>query len=265
MKFNSKLTHNELFELLEELHDKYNRQSFISDDPISVPHSFSAKEDIEIAGFFSATIAWGQRPQIVKNARWLMALMDNAPYDFIVNHSQSDFEQVKKFYYRTFQFVDLEFFIRVLRDIYINKGGLENLLTEAWLESRKMEQVLITLFDTFVKINHLPRSMKHVANISMGSSAKRLNMFLRWMVRSDKRGVDFGIWKNFPTSALFIPLDVHSGRVARELGILKRKQNDWNAVVELTSALRTFDPLDPVKYDFALFGAGVDKNIDWNI
>lgn len=256
MKINSNPSYREYKDLLEELFNKYNRSDFISDDPISIPHRFTKKEDIEIAGFFSAILAWGQRKQIIKSAGQLMDLMDNAPFDFIQNSDEADIEQLKRFYYRTFQYADLEFFIRVLKDLYINRGGLESLISEAYLKSHDIKNALVFLFETFENKPHLIRSMKHVANISKGSSAKRLNMFLRWMVRSDNRGVDFGIWKKIPSSALYIPLDVHSGRVARELGLLNRKQDDWKAVEELTGVLKKFDSADPVKYDFALFGAG---------
>jgi uncharacterized protein (TIGR02757 family) len=259
MKIYSNLSHNELFDLLEELHNRYNRRSFIDDDPISIPHRYSVKKDIEIAGFFSAILAWGQRSQIVKNAGLLMDLMDNVPADFIINSEKSDIARLRKFYYRTFQFSDLEFFVWVLKEIYSKHGGLENLVAESYMDTGDLKNSLITIFNTFESIPHLPRSLKHIANIAKGSSAKRLNMFLRWMVRNDNRGVDFGIWKSIPASALYIPLDVHSGRVAREFNLLTRLQNDWKSVEELTSKLRIFDPSDPVKYDFALFGAGVDK------
>lgn len=250
----------EIKELLELLHDRYNCVAFIEEDPISVPHSFSKKEDIEIAGFLAATIAWGQRSQIVKNARYLMNLMDQAPAEFVCGASEAELNRIDCFYYRTFQTADLRFFIRTLRTIYLT-GGLEKIFTEAYQKQQRLSDGLMALYQFFSEIPHEDRSMKHLANIQAGSSAKRLNMFLRWMIRHDKRGVDFGIWKTIPASALYLPLDVHSGRTARELLLLERKQNDWKAVLELTEKLRQFDANDPARYDFALFGAGVDKSI----
>ncbi len=250
----------EIKELLELLHDRYNCAAFIDEDPISVPHSFSKKEDIEIAGFFSATLAWGQRSQIVKNARLLMNLMDGAPAEFVCGASEEELKRIDRFYYRTFKATDLRFFIRTLRLIYF-QGGLERIFSEAYQKQHTLEAGLIALHQFFCCTTHEARSMKHLANVGEGSSAKRLNMFLRWMIRHDKRGVDFGLWKTIPASALYLPLDVHSGRTARELLLLNRKQNDWKAVVELTENLRQFDANDPARYDFALFGAGVDKNI----
>lgn len=248
----------ELKDLLEELHERYNRVDFIACDPISVPHSFSRKEDIEIAGFFAAIMAWGQRSQIIKNANLLMDLMDRAPFDFVHNASKKDLSRLDKFYYRTLKSVDVCFFIEVLKRLY-RQSSLEILFSDSYKRSGDLKDGLITLHSYFLGCEHQQRSMKHIANAEKGSSAKRLNMFLRWMIRSDIRGVDFGIWENIPASALYIPLDVHSGRVARDLEILKRKHNDWKAVVELTSNLRLFDPADPVKYDFALFGFGIDS------
>lgn len=249
-------------EILETLFDKYNRISFIESDPISIPHQFSLKEDIEISGFLSASLAWGQRNQIIKNGKYLLSLMDNAPYDFVVNSGSNDLAVLDRFYYRTFKSEDTVFFIQALKFIYLNCGGLEKLFTDSFKNSFDIKPGLVRLYHVFSKIPHKNRSMKHIANVEKGSSAKRLNMFLRWMVREDNRGVDFGIWHGIPSSALYIPLDIHSGNTARELKILWRKQNDWKSVLELTQALRNFDPEDPVKYDFALFGAGVDqKNI----
>ena len=246
-------------DLLEELFDKYNRKSFIEDDPISIPHQYTEKKDIELSGFFAAAIAWGQRSQIIKNANYLMQLMEYAPYDFVLNASDDEMQSVKKFYYRTFKGVDLEFFIRALRHIYKNHQGLEGVFVSSYNNESGTAPGLKKLYALFNGVDHEQRSMKHLANISKGSSAKRLNMYLRWMVRHDDRGVDFGLWNDIPSSALYIPLDVHSGRTARELHLLMRKQDDWKAVVELTENLRLFDVNDPVKYDFALFGASIDK------
>lgn len=247
----------ELKELLEELYDRYNRVEFIEDDPISIPHAFHEKEDIEVAGFFSAILAWGQRPQIIKSAKALMEVMDNAPYDFVMHASESELKRLNKFYYRTFQSVDALFFVQVLRSVY-KLGGLEALFTQS-VQQGGVFEALTALFNQFQSVPHQNRSMKHLANVQKGSSAKRLNMYLRWMVRLDNRGVDFGIWKNISPSELYLPLDVHTGNSARYLGILKRKQNDWKAVEELTQNLQKFDRMDPVKYDFALFGGGVEK------
>jgi uncharacterized protein (TIGR02757 family) len=259
MKLISNLSPLECKELLDELSDRYNRPSFIGCDPISVPHSFNIKEDIELSAFLTAIISWGQRSQIIKKASLLMEMTDNAPFDFVVNSNDNEINRLATFYYRTFQFSDLEFFVKTLKSIYLQDGGLENLISAEYLKSGSLKEALILLFRKFECQPHQLRSMKHIANVAKGSSAKRLNMFLRWMVRSDNRGVDFGLWKQIPASALYIPLDVHSGRVARELKLLVRNQDDWKAVEELTNMLRKFDPTDPVKYDFALFGAGEDK------
>lgn len=258
MKYSPKLNTEEQKEILTELYNRYNRLSFVEKDPISIPHRFSKKEDIEISGFLSALIAWGQRSQILKKASQLMQMMDNSPCDFVLNASKNDIYRLSSFYYRTFKYVDLLFVLRGLRIIYTSKNGLEELFTSEFKKTGTVESGLIKLYEIFNQTEHEERSMKHIANISNGSSAKRFNMFLRWMVRSDARGVDFGIWKNVNPSALFIPLDVHTGRTARLLGLLARKQNDWKAVRELTIKLQEFDADDPVKYDFALFGAGVD-------
>ncbi len=250
---------NHTIEILEELHDRYNRVEFIETDPISIPHRFLKKEDIEIAGFFSAILAWGQRSQIIKSANWLMELMENEPYSFTMQAGKKELCRLEKFYYRTFQSVDALFFFRAVREIYLNYGGLEKVFTRAFQEEKNMENGLKKLYSLFDAVPHEGRSMKHIANIAKGASAKRLNMFLRWMIRKDNRGVDFGLWEQIPSSALFIPLDVHSGRIAREFGLLLRKQNDWKGVLELTNTLRQLDPDDPVKYDFALFGFGVNQ------
>jgi uncharacterized protein (TIGR02757 family) len=251
------LNKKEIKDVLEELHDRYNQPAFIESDPVSIPHYFTRKQDIEIAGFFSATLAWGQRSQIIKNANFLMRIMDYEPYEFIANASQSEFKKLDKFYYRTFKSVDAVFFVRVLKEIY-KQGGLEHFCGSEFKNTGSVKLILIKLFEKFQEVPHELRSMKHIANVQRGASAKRLNMFLRWMIRDDKRGVDFGLWKEIPPSELFIPLDTHSGATARKLNLLQRKQNDWKAVEELTMALRNFDIEDPVKYDFALFGYGVN-------
>jgi uncharacterized protein (TIGR02757 family) len=247
-----------LFDFLEAKADLYNNSDFIGSDPISVPHLFSKKEDIEIAAIFTSTIAWGQRPIIIRNARKLMQLMDDSPYDFILHAGHSDLKGFSSFVHRTFNGKDVEFFIMSLQNIYRNSGGLETLFTEASQpEGADARNSLEKFRQVFFSIPHHANTSKHIADVTTGSAAKRMNMFLRWMVRIDKRGVDFGLWKGIGMNKLYCPLDVHSGRVARKLGLLCRAQNDWKAVDELTIALRTFDPNDPVKYDFALFGLGV--------
>ncbi len=251
-----------LKDFLEEKVDKYNRISFIESDPVSIPHQFTKKEDIEIAAFLSATIAWGQRVTIIKNANELMRRMDFAPHDFILNHSKKDLAQFKNFKHRTFNGADCIFFIHSLKNIYIKHGGLEKVFI-----GKNVKESIINFRKIFFSISHPKRTEKHISNPEANSSAKRLNMFLRWMIRKDNRGVDFGIW-NSPLEGgkrdiylspknLMCPLDIHSGNVARKLGLLTRKQNDWQAVEELTSRLKEFDKNDPVKYDFALFGLGV--------
>ncbi|RMG83793.1 MAG: TIGR02757 family protein [Bacteroidetes bacterium] len=243
-----------LEELLNYKVQLYNNPEFIETDPVSIPHSFSKKEDIEIAGFLTASIAWGNRSVIIKNAARLMQLMDNSPYEFVINFEPEDLRQFENFKHRTFQFPDLQFFLTALQDIYRNLGGLEAVF------SRYPDDIKLSL-DYFRKIflqtAHLPRSEKHLSSPLKGSACKRLNMFLRWMVRKDNKQVDFGIWKQIPMSALKLPLDVHSGNVARKLGLLSRKQNDWKAVEEVTGNLAQFNPEDPVIYDYALFGMGV--------
>ena len=257
-----KLRKSDLKTFLDEKEDTYNRLTFIESDPISIPHQFTKKEDIEIAAFLSATIAWGQRVTIINNANKLMKLMDNSPSDFIINAKQKDFERFDNFVHRTFNNEDTKFFMKSLQNIYKKHGGLENVFVNTISGNNKMincEEAITNFREIFFSIPHPARTGKHVSNPSKNSSAKRLCMFLRWMVRTDKRKVDFGIWnnKNFNSSNLMCPLDVHSGNVARKLGLLTRTQNDWKAVTELTNNLKLFSPSDPVKYDFALFGLGV--------
>ncbi len=242
------------------LNDKvlqYNQPSFIVTDPISIPHLFHKKEDIEIAGFLTALISWGRRTAIIKSANELVELMDNSPHDFIMNATSNDLSKLTRFVYRTFNSDDLLFLINSLQDIYSNQGGLERVAISSFENTGNIKGIIIGLRDALLMNSHLNRSEKHLANPEKGSAAKRINMFLRWMIRQDNKDIDFGLWKNIPQSALMCPLDVHSGRVARKLNLLSRKQNDWKAVEELTNNLRRFDPEDPVKYDFALFGLGV--------
>jgi uncharacterized protein (TIGR02757 family) len=244
---------SELKAFLDEKVDKYNRPDFIPTDPIQIPHQFTKKEDIEIAGFLTATIAWGQRVTIINNSNKLMDLMDRSPADFIMHSKEKDLKRFDGFVHRTFNSTDAAFFIRSLKNIYRNHGGLEKTFSSS---GKNDLQYSISHFrEIFFSIPHELRTGKHVSNPAENSSAKRICMFLRWMVRKDKRGVDFGLWKMSP-SLLMCPLDVHSGSVARKLGLLERSQNDWKAVEELSLNLRKLDPKDPVKYDFALFGLG---------
>jgi uncharacterized protein (TIGR02757 family) len=247
---------SDLKEFLNEKVELYNNPSFIITDPIQIPHLFSKKEDIEISAFLTATIAWGNRKMIINNAKKLIQLLDEAPHDFIINHSESDLKHLKSFVHRTFNSVDLIQFIRSLQHIYKNHGGLENALAIKDNGS-SYKQAISNFKQTFFEISHESRTLKHVSDPMKGSAAKRINMFLRWMVRKDDNRVDFGIWNSHSQSNLSCPLDVHSGNVARKLGLLNRKQNDWKALEELDNCLRSFDINDPSKYDFALFGLGV--------
>lgn len=249
----------ELKVFLEEKVKQYNTLDFITLDPVAVPHAFTRKEDIEIAGLLTATLAWGNRKAILKSARQLMAWMDNQPHDFVMHAKPNEWSALGRFIYRTFNGTDALFFLEALKHIYTKHGGLEAVFTRGYQQDSTIKSALEYFRQVFLNANHEKRSEKHVASPAKGSSAKRLNMYLRWMVRQDESGVDFGLWKHIPTRALMIPLDVHSGTQARNLGLLHRKQNDWKAVEELTETLRKFDPGDPVKYDFALFGMGVNK------
>lgn len=245
---------------LERKTAEYNRPEFIADDPVSVPHLFTLKEDREIAGFLAATIAWGQRKTIVRNGMRLAELMSHSPYEFVMHAGPKDLKRIAQFTHRTFNGKDLVTFIRALRNLYANNGGMELVFTEALRRENKMMDAISAFRKKFLSVRHEERTRKHVSDPARGSSAKRINMFLRWMVRKDANGVDFGIWKQIPTATLMIPLDVHVGNVARSLGLLHRKQDDRKSVEELTAMLRQFDPVDPVKYDFALFGIGVNEN-----
>ncbi|HSH53133.1 MAG TPA: TIGR02757 family protein [Bacteroidales bacterium] len=246
-----------LKEFLDEKVGKYNHLDFIQTDPIQIPHLFNDSRNREIAGFFAATIAWGQRITIIKNMYQLLNLMDNTPYEFILNYTANDLERFKYFKHRTFNGEDCVFFIQSLRNIYLRHGGLGKLFQNLYLQHKNMFDVLSYFRNLFFEISHPERTQKHIANVLKGASAKRLNMYLRWFVRKDNHGVDFGLWDKIPMSSLYIPLDIHTGNVARKLGLLNRKQNDWKAVQDLTENLRKFDPDDPIKYDFALFGLGV--------
>ncbi|WP_027127008.1 TIGR02757 family protein [Gelidibacter mesophilus] len=246
----------ELKEFLDLKVTEYNHPRFIESDPIQVPHQFSKKEDIEIAGFLTATISWGNRKSIITNANKMMLMLDHSPYDFVKNHESSDLEKLRYFVHRTFNEDDFIQFIKSLNHIYTNHNGLESVFSKH--SERFSTQSAIHQFKRhFFEIEHLPRTQKHVSDPFRNSAAKRINMFLRWMVRNDNNGVDFGIWKSLSPSQLSCPLDVHSGNVARSLGLLKRPQNDAKGLDELDKALRKLDKNDPVKYDFALFGLGV--------
>ena len=241
-------------ELLDNKYLEFNRPEFIVSDPIQIPKSFTLLQDIEISAFWVSILSWGQRKTIINKSKQLFTLMDNAPYDFILNHTEKDRKLFCDFKHRTFQYTDTLYFLQFLQWYYQENESLEN----AFVNHREIKSALSSFHDLFFHLKNSPqRTRKHIATPRRNSSCKRLNMFLRWMVRSDRCGVDFGLWSRISPARLMIPLDVHVERVARTLGLLKRKQRDWKAVEELTTNLRTLDPDDPVKYDFALFGMGV--------
>lgn len=246
----------QLKEFLDEKVTLYNNPNFIESDPIQIPHAFSSKEDIEIAGFLAATIAWGNRKMIIKSAQKLMDAMGNAPFDFVMHHTTTDLKRLDHFVHRTFNSLDAITFIQSLQNIYKNHNGLEAVFHK-FSEKHSMQKGISEFKKVFFEIPHASRTTKHISDPLNNSAAKRINMFLRWMVRNDNKGVDFGIWKSISPEALSCPLDVHSGNVARKLGLLTRKQNDAKALLELDTNLRILDIKDPVKYDFALFGLGV--------
>lgn len=246
----------ELQSFLNEKVALYNHPNFIESDPIQIPHLYSQKEDIEIAGFLSATIAWGNRKMIIKNAQRMMELMGNSPYDFVMSHTDTQLERMESFVHRTFNGTDMIFFIKSLQNIYHNHNGLEAVFAQHQ-QTDSMQNSISEFKRVFFEIEHQSRTQKHISDPANGSAAKRINMFLRWMARNDNKGVDLGIWNSISPAALSCPLDVHSGNVARKLGLLTRKQNDGKALAELDANLRLMDANDPVKYDFALFGLGV--------
>ena len=254
----SKLSHDELGELLETLHDRYNRADFIEADPISIPHSFDGLEDREIAGFLASTIAWGNRKAIVKSARRMVEMMDYAPFDFTMNASEEDLQPLLRYVHRTFNGQDFTDFILGLRHLCGKWGSVGEAVQGLYEREGSVQGVLAELRREFFEVEHCPHCEKHLSSIVKGASCKRLNMYFRWFVRRDNRGVDFGAWQRIPTSALYLPLDVHTGNMGRALGLLTRNSNDWKAVEEITSSLRNHDAEDPVKYDFALFGAGIE-------
>lgn len=248
------LSQSDIQNFLEEQYQKYCTSAYIETDPIQIPHLYSQKENIEIAGFLAATLAWGNRTAIIKSSKQLLQLFENSPIDFLLNANESELLRFNSFVYRTFNGIDAFYFILALQNIYHNHGGLEAVFTEGYRKDKTIYSALQYFRDVFFELEFPARTQKHIANVTKNSSCKRINMFLRWMVRDDGRGVDFGVWKKISVADLKMPLDLHSGKVARELGLLTRKQNDWKAVVELTEKLKQFDRNDPVKYDFALFG-----------
>ena len=250
---------DDIRQFLDDCVAKYNRPAFIESDPISIPHLFTKQQDREIIGFWVATLAWGQRKTIINNAHKLIELMDGAPFDFITNHQESDRKRFENFKHRTFQFTDTLYFLEFLQWYFLSHDSLEDAFARFLpSEASTVEPALAGFHDLFFSLPHAPvRTRKHVATPIRNSRCKRLNMFLRWMVRKDDKGVDFGLWEKIKPAQLLMPLDVHVDRVARAYGLLTRKQTDWKAVLELTDNLRRFDPVDPVKYDFALFGLGV--------
>jgi len=250
------LNFTEIKDFLDSKVVQYNNPEFIETDPIQIPHQFSRKEDIEISAFLTASISWGNRKSIITSSRRMVQLLDEAPYDFICNHQNSDLKPLLSFVHRTFNGNDLIQFVEGLRHIYKQYNGLEALFSK-YAEKDSLQNSIHHFKKHFFEIPHLERTQKHISDPLKNSAAKRLNMYLRWMVRNDQSGVDFGIWKTLSPSQLSCPLDVHSGNVARKLGLLTRKQNDAKGLNELDSSLRNLDSSDPVKYDFALFGLGV--------
>ena len=244
-----------LKQFLDSKVKEYNKPAFIKDDPISIPHLFTKKQDIEIAGLFAAVFAWGNRTTIIAKSKELMQRMDNSPYAFIKDHSAKDLQGLKKFKHRTFNEDDLYYFVEFFHQHYSNHNSLEFAFFP--IPELDTEHGLTHFKKYFFSFEHLKRTQKHISSPLQKSTCKRLNMFLRWMVRNDNKGVDFGLWKNISPSQLICPIDVHVARVAKKLGLLKRKQVDWLAAIELTDALKKLDKHDPVKYDFALFSLGV--------
>lgn len=249
----------ELKSFLDRKVEQYNRPDFIENDPISIPHSFSRLQDIEIMGFIAAILAWGQRKTIISKCRQLIDLMHGAPYDFIRGHNEKDLKPLLDFKHRTFNATDLLYFIAFFREYYSKHESLETAFSQFIRpQDENIQRGLEGFYDLFFSLQDIPqRTRKHIASPKKNSTCKRLNMFLRWMVRRDDRGVDFGLWKSVKPSQLLCPLDLHVDRVARKLGLITSKNTNWKTVLELTDHLRELDPADPVKYDFALFGLGI--------
>jgi uncharacterized protein (TIGR02757 family) len=252
------LGRNEMQDFLNAKVLQYNHPDFIELDPIQIPHLYSKKEDIEIAGFLAATIAWGNRVSIIKSAHRMMNLMGNSPHDFVLYHKEKHLERIDGFVHRTFSSTDFLYFLHALKMLYLKKDGLEGVFTRHQ-SATSLQEAIHHFKKEFFSLPHPERTLKHLPDPLKGSAAKRINMFLRWMIRNDDMGVDFGLWKHISPSKLSCPLDVHTGTIARKLGLLQRKQNDSKSVHELDLVLRSFDPDDPVKYDFALFGLGASE------
>ena len=255
-------TERELKQFLDEMSDKWNNPDFVPKDPIFVPHQYTLKQDIEIMGFFASIFAWGQRKTIINKSLELAQRMNNTPYEFILNHTDEDLKQLLGFKHRTFNDTDLLYFVDFLHRHY----SLHESLEDAFIPAEgftTMERSLIHFEENFFDHPDAPRrTRKHVATPARNSTCKRLNMYLRWMVRDDSKGVDFGLWKKIPASQLVCPIDVHVDRTARQLGLITRKQTDWKTAVELTENLRTLDSGDPIKYDFALFGLSIEGELE---
>ncbi len=248
----------DLKSFLDEKAELFNRPAFIANDPVSIPHLFSKKEDIEIAGFFAAVLAWGQRPTIIRKCRDLMAWMDDDPHNFILHHRESDLKPFVDFRHRTFNGTDALYFIAALNFLYRQYHSLEDAFAVP-KEEPTIENGLVRFHQLFFSLNdYPPRTRKHLPTPVRKSTCKRINMYLRWMVRNDGRGVDFGLWTKISPAQLVCPCDLHVDRVARKLKLIKRRQTDWLTALELTERLRAFDPVDPVRYDFALFGLGIE-------
>ena len=248
----------ELKEFLDEKAEFYQQKEFIQTDPIIIPHEYDNKLDIEISGFLISIISWGNRKSIINSGHKIITFLESSPYDFIINHSDQDLKRIKGNIHRTFNSEDLIYFIKSLKNIYINYNGLEDIMSNN-NNGDNLQERISNFKKIFFELNHPKRTKKHLPDPLNGSAAKRFNMFLRWMVRSNNKGIDFGIWKSISTSQLSCPLDVHSGNTARKLGLLNRNQNDSLAVNELDLKLREMDKMDPVKYDFALFGLSVNE------
>ena len=260
-----KLPPQELKDFLDKKVAQFNQPGFIKNDPVQIPHQFKKKQDIEIAGLFAAVLAWGQRVTIIGKSKELLTRMDNAPHDFMLHHQESDLKRFESFRHRTFNGSDTLYFIEFLSSFYKANDSLESAFIAPCTSAQEpIEQGLIQFNKLFFSLPHYPqRTRKHISTPERKSACKRINMYLRWMVRNDQQGVDFGIWKNISPSVLICPCDLHVERVARKLKMVKRKQMDWLTAIELTQSLRKLDPKDPVKYDFALFGLGIDEGFGY--
>jgi uncharacterized protein (TIGR02757 family) len=254
------LPNNYVIDLLEEKYKQYNTQDFIQHDPVCIPHLFTRKQDIEIMGFWAAILAWGQRKTIISKSKELISLMDGAPYDFVLNHTDNDLKRFLTFKHRTFNSTDTLYFLHFFRQHYLQHDSLESAFTLNQSQAAfTVESALTNFHNYFCSMEYFPeRTRKHIATPARKSACKRLNMFLRWMVRKDNNGVDFGIWEKLTPADLICPCDVHVDRIGRLLGLIKKSKTNWQTAVELTESLRLIDPTDPVKYDYALFGLGIE-------